>query len=219
MASRIMHMAAASVIAERLGIADKNRFIIGQLLPDAVILQDKAAVGSHFPVMVGTGKKVMDFSRFRERFAEDILSDSLYLGYYFHLIQDCVFRRIIYYDKGFLEMRGKEGFLDRLYADYRSINGYVINKYGIENVPTVPCGFSSERINEIYPFDLELFLEDMAKDFSDVYSADNVYFAAEDADRFISDSARVCAEEYCHLQEGGGYADPIDHAWELGNAE
>ncbi|MEF2796778.1 MAG: hypothetical protein U0M95_02045 [Ruminococcus sp.] len=44
MASRIMHLAVAYELERKLSISDRNRFEIGQILPDAVLSVDKKAV-------------------------------------------------------------------------------------------------------------------------------------------------------------------------------
>ena len=120
-----MHLAIGKELLRHTGAENGERFLIGMLLPDAIITGDKKTAGTHYDVMTDSTHKVMDFFRFYAEFEETILTDSLYLGYYLHLIEDCIFRKYIYYELGLLEMRGKSGFLEQLYKDYHSVNEYI----------------------------------------------------------------------------------------------
>ncbi len=65
MASRIMHLAVAYELERKLSISDRNRFEIGQILPDAVLSVDKKALNSHFIELFDGGKrKYFDFYGF-----------------------------------------------------------------------------------------------------------------------------------------------------------
>lgn len=93
MASRIIHLAIAKQLGSILPITDKNRFSVGSILPDAVLNADKRNVGSHFVEVFDEGrKKHYNFNAFYERYKDKIPSGELYLGYYFHLIEDGIFK-------------------------------------------------------------------------------------------------------------------------------
>lgn len=125
MASRILHLAAAKLILDEHPAADEKRFRLGSILPDA---GDR--VSAHFRVRIDGGTKtMMALSDFRARFA-DKMDDPLYLGYYLHLVQDIVFRKVFYLDHGWKVDSPQK--VERLYDDYR-----ILNTWAIENSP---CG-------------------------------------------------------------------------------
>lgn len=214
MASRIMHLAMAKELCGRCHIENADRFSLGMLLPDAVVTGNKKTAGTHFDRMTDSTHKVMDFSLFYARFEEHINADGLYLGYYFHLIEDCIFRKYIYYGLGLIDKRGKDGFLDLLYRDYHSINGYLVKKYGLKSLPPVPKGLDCEMINEIYPFETELFLNDMKGDMNDTYYGSETYFTAENAEAVIRSCVNVCACEKKALERGEHFTFPDEYIWE-----
>lgn len=216
MASRLIHLTIAHLLAEKLNIGDKNRFFIGQILPDAVLHADKKTVRSHFDTRICSDtKKIMNFNEFFNRYEAQIFSDSLYLGYYFHLIQDAVFRMFLYYELGFINKRGDAEFLKTLYADYHSINGYLAEKYALNSPIIVPENFADERINEIYAFEITEFIADMHNDLSDTYTASNEFFTAEDTERFIEKCVCKCSEEYIEIGRKCHAAVAYDYAWQI----
>lgn len=216
MASRIIHLAIAKQLGEALQIEDKNRFYIGHILPDAVLSADKRKVNSHFiDVFDGGRKKHFDFYAFHERYKENIPSDELYLGYYFHLIEDGIFRRFLYYDLELLSRRGEPEFLQELYSDYHILNGILAEKYSLENTLFVPKGFSKEKINDIYSFELEDFIFDMNKDFSDRFNETPAHLTAERIDRYISDCVNICSAEYTALKNGTHHLGRYDFSFNI----
>lgn len=214
MASRIMHFAMAGELCQRCHIENADRFSFGMLLPDAVVTGNKKTAGTHFDRMTDSTHKVMDFSLFYDKFEEQVNTDELYLGYYLHLIEDCVFRKYIYYGLGLLELRGKAGFLEQLYRDYHSVNGYLVKKYEIKRLPPVCKGLGSEMINEIYPFEAEQFLRDMRGDMHDTYYGNEKYFTAKNAEEVIRLCVNVCACETKALGRGEHFTAPDEYIWE-----
>ncbi|MBP0956448.1 MAG: hypothetical protein J5997_03665 [Oscillospiraceae bacterium] len=214
MASRIMHLAMGTELCRASEINDRDRFLVGMLLPDAIITGDKKTAGTHYDRMTDECHKVMDFSLFYSEFEERIQSDELYLGYYLHLIEDCIFRKYIYYSLGLLEMRGREGFLQRLYSDYHSVNGYLVKKYNISSLPKAPEGLDREEINRIYPFETENFLLDMAGDLQDEYFGNEKYFSAENAEEVIRQCIHICSAEMNSLKRGEHFTFPREYIWE-----
>ncbi|MGN0638659.1 MAG: hypothetical protein ACI4J0_09840 [Huintestinicola sp.] len=214
MASRIMHLAMGIELCRVCEINDRDRFLVGMLLPDTVITGDKKTAGTHYDRMTDELHKVMDFSLFYSEFEEKIHTDELYLGYYLHLIEDCIFRKYIYYGLGLLEMRGREGFLPRLYKDYHSVNGYIVKKYNISSLPIAPEGLDREEINRIYPFETRDFLIDMEKDMQDEYLGNEKYFSAENADEVIRQCIHTCSAEILALKRGEHFTSPDEYIWE-----
>lgn len=82
MASRIIHLAVISRVAEKRKFKDIHRLRLGTLLPDAGATS-KVSVDSHFKVVIcGGSKKTFDLNSYKKIFGERMKSDDLYLGYY-----------------------------------------------------------------------------------------------------------------------------------------
>ena len=123
MASRILHLAAAKLILDEHPAADEKRFRLGSILPDA-----GERVSAHFRVRIDGGTKtMMALGGFRARFA-DKMDDPLYPGYYLHLVQDIVFRKVFYLDHGWKVDSPQK--VERLYDDYR-----ILNTWPLRNSP------------------------------------------------------------------------------------
>lgn len=217
MASRIIHLAIGKELCRLCEIADKERFLAGMLLPDAIISGNKKTAGTHYGRMTDSTHKVMDFYRFFLEYEEKVHTDSLYLGYYLHLIEDCIFRRFIYYDLGLLRLRGEEGFLEQLYRDYHSVNGYIVKKHKITSLPEIPKDLDREEINRIYPFEAAEFFRDMAFDLNDSYLCSEKYFSAENADEVIRQCIGIGSAEIKALDRGEHFTSPDEYVWETKN--
>ncbi|MBQ7784155.1 MAG: hypothetical protein IJ368_09315 [Oscillospiraceae bacterium] len=213
MASRMIHLCIGKIISDRIEDIRNDRFLFGSILPDSAV--DKANSGSHFAKKIGDDRKQFDFNDFFERFRDEIFCDEMYQGYYFHLIQDGMFRKFVYYDLSLLKFRGKEGFLDRLYADYHSINGYISKKYSLRDIPPLPPDFEQSKLSRLCNFDYNSFSADMANDFSDIYRTDNAYVTADDADSFIHTAAEKCIAEYKAMYCGEHAVMPSEFAWDI----
>ena len=136
MASRILHLAAAKLILDEHPAADEKRFRLGSILPDA-----GERVSAHFRVRIDGGTKtMMALGGFRARFA-DKMDDPLYLGYYLHLVQDIVFRKVFYLDHGWKVDSPQK--VERLYDDYRILNTWAIEKFALREDLTAPEDFSA----------------------------------------------------------------------------
>ena len=220
MASRILHTAIAHELAKTLPIKDKNRFFVGSILPDAVLSANKHEVNTHFiDIFDGGKKKRFDHSGFFDRYKNEVQSDELYLGYYFHLIEDGIFRGVLYYDIGLISHRGREGFVEELYRDYRILNGRITESYGLSGDMYVPHGLESERINDIYAFETKAFLEDMKKDFSVKKNEEPKHFTEKHAEDFIKKCIEVCVSEYGAIKDGFHAVGAYDYFWETRTAD
>lgn len=222
MASRLMHLSIASQLEKVLPIKDKNRFRIGSILPDAVISADKKEINSHFieifdgsAIFGGGERKHFDFYGFFDVFGDMIMSDELYLGYYFHLIEDNIFRHYLYYIKGVLSRRGDPELQRQLYRDYHILNEKLPEKYGFKNNLYVPQNFGEEKINDIYPFELERFLDDMQGDFTESLGENPKLITLRSLDKyFINSSVTLCSAEYYAVLQGRHHLARYDFSFE-----
>jgi hypothetical protein len=155
----------------------------------------------------------MDFAGFYRQFSEKLLEDSLYLGYYFHLIEDTIYRKFLYYDYKLGSNRGQE-FLKSLHNDYTILNGYLVKTYKLTNTLTIPEYFADEEINKIYPFRLKEFLQDMSNDFNFLTSEKTKYLTEDMVEEFISKCITICKTEFEKIQVGKSGLNPFDFAWD-----
>lgn len=218
MASRIMHLSIAYELAKILPIRDKNRFFIGHLLPDAVLSANKWEINTHFVEIFDKGKrKHFNFYEFFDRYKKEIVSDELYLGYYFHLIEDSIFRTILYNDLGLNSLRGDPVFLDELYRDYHILNGWAVEKYGLECNLYEPDRFKSEAINEIFTFEIEQFISDIKYDFNDKINEQPKHFKTKLAEKFIEKCVEVCLSEHREIINGNHFIGAYEYYWKTLN--
>ena len=209
MSSRIVHLAIAGEINKIHPLPEPERFSLGSILPDAC--PDKKA---HYRKLLAEGtRRTLDLSGFRGLYGDRLLSDSLYLGYYLHLLQDILFRNEIYEVVGFDPRQA--GNIPQLHLDYRLTNRYVINKYGLTNQVRVPAGLEAEPLWQEWQFALTPFLEELARDFRDTPRGTPKYFTEAVADRLIHRSVRLCLQELEALRNETGFFDEERSSWRV----
>ena len=207
MASRILHLAAAKLLLDEISVADERRFRLGAILPDA-----GARVSAHFRTKIDGGRRtIMALGNFRARFA-DKMDDPLYLGYYLHLVQDIVFRKVFYLDHGW-KVDSLEK-IERLYADYRILNTWAIEKFSLRDDLTAPQNFSAEPLCAVSSFALPEFLAELHADFTTPPPpGDCVYFTKAIAEEFLTAAVPLCLREIAALREGKTAVDEHACAW------
>ena len=151
--------------------------------------------------------------RFRHEFHALLYQeqDALYFGYYLHLIQDLIFRRLMYEDYHWNPVL--DGNVLRLHNDYHLINRYVIDKYGLKQNIKLPENFRMEKIYALYPFDVTRLLDDLQNDFAENCDGEIFFFTKSLADEFITKAADVCVNEMATLLDGNFYMDAHEWAW------
>ncbi|MBP5230933.1 MAG: hypothetical protein ILO68_04315 [Clostridia bacterium] len=200
MASRLMHLAVAQELIrgdDRFsGTADKTRFLFGSLLPDA-----STTKASHFPIYAACGpsgerKKTFDLAGFRAFYSVQIRNDPLYLGYYLHLVQEVLFRKLMYPEKDY-SPHGPEN-VSRLYEDYRTIGDWLIRTYGL-SAPSMPEGLESEGgLLGLFPFRLSEFRKELERDFlwkETPGQTKTQFLHVEMVSQFVRESVSVCGAE------------------------
>lgn len=217
MASRVLHLAVANEIIKRAPITDKNRFKLGIILPDAYSPKFSKE-DSHLKIFVcGGTKKTYDLRKFREQFAGCLMQDDLYLGYYLHLIQDIVFRRLVY--ETYKWNSRIPGNVEKLHNDYHLINSYVVGKYNICNDVRVPENFEKEKIYTLCSFDTYQLLTDLKQDLQETCAGNINFFTEAMAEEFIARALDICLQELNALRAGSGYMEEYDWAWKNPEAE
>lgn len=211
MASRIIHLAIANEIAKRIPIRDFERFQVGSILPDAYA-NGISTAGSHLKTKINNHtQNTYRLSYFRERYQDELKNDSLYLGYYIHLVQDILFRHFVYDDYKWDPV--PKGNIERLHKDYGLINRYVIKQYGLTEKTNISENLKTEKIMEIYPFDLEQLAKNLQNDFHVPYDGEIFFFTEEMADEYIVRATKKCIEEIEAIQKGMHIIDEEKYAW------
>lgn len=205
MASRMMHLAVSKLLAEQYDTGDANVFLLGSVIPDAVPKER-----SHFfKFFEGETRKTYDLTGFRRRYAEK-MNGGLYLGYYMHLIEDMVFRDYFYHTAGYIPSKEK---LPRLHTDYSLINRYIMEKYGITEVPRVPEGIENEDIIRETGIGAAGFILDMQGDLRLRLAGEPVYFTRKNADEYIERALTVCGQELDALAGKREHIREEDFSW------
>ena len=199
MASRLIHLSIADTILREFTISDEGRFRLGSILPDAKN-DSHLRAAPHYQVYLTDDKLTYDVELFRSQFGERMKRDSLYLGYYLHLIQDMVYRQYMYALPHW-DARIWENVL-QLHSDYRKINRYLIDSRGIENGIIAPADFEREDINTLFEFDLNVFLSELQKDFDIIQEGEYHHFTPEMADEFIERAIDACRREMIAIENG-----------------
>ena len=207
MGSRIMHLAIANELRKELPDLDRNRFLFGTLLPDAA-----TEGNSHRRIAVDDGAmRTYDLTGFRSRYAQRLNTDPLYLGFYLHLIQDMVFRQLVYgthrWDPA------PPGNIERLHRDYTILNGYLIGKYRLSPGVEVPPGVEAEVLLRDGSYDAEALVRELRADFARQGSGEIFFFRREMADEYIALSVPVCRGEIAAIRSGTGFMDERSMAW------
>ena len=163
MAQRTIHMLFGTLLADRIALLDKNRFLMGSILPDAYIEPTDRKVSHFIKYIPDENCLYFDFRNFYERFQTEIMNDDLYLGYSAHLVEDAFYRYFLYYEKRFME-KIKRYELDILHKDYRVLNAYIVKRYTLPSRLEIPKAFEKELLNGITGFDIKKLIHDYQND-------------------------------------------------------
>jgi hypothetical protein len=197
MASSIMHLAATEYLTGFVRRPDLLR--LGCVLPDA---GDQAG---HFRLRLDDNRKIHELPRFRALYADRLLSDDFCLGYYLHLVQDMLYRKMIYREYGWNPKL--PGAADRLYRDYSLLNFPLMERHSL----TLPRFVPELSGHPLLPPDAEDFLCRM-QDWC-VPTAGEIYFLTEErAEDFIRRAAELCRCELEALHKGASCIDPMEYA-------
>lgn len=207
MASRIIHLAIANEVMKAHPLPEPERFLFGSILPDACA--DKEA---HYKKFLPDGvRKTHDLTGFRRLYGDRLQADTLYLGYYLHLLQDVLYRYEMFEVVGF-DPNPPEN-IPRLHQDFTLTNRYVIDRYGLTNTVRIPKGLEAEPLWRAWPFTPEPFLSELAQDFAAAPEGQTVFFTEAQADTIIHRSVALCLRELEALKHGTGFFDEVRFAW------
>lgn len=217
MASWMIHLRIADKLLDRIPGLSPIEFIMGNLAPDSgVPVGDNYEFSpsvkvSHFRRDDGTGKKDIDLERYRSQYFSPALragytaqQDSFYLGYYTHLLTDCLWSdnisnplRLKYADEiaadrlGIWDRIRKDWYdLDRLYLKkhpgFRAFRAY-LGSVGFVN--TYMDIFAPDAFDNRRAYITSFYLEER-----DDLDREYIYISEEQADRFVEESVEAMME-------------------------
>ena len=209
MAQRTIHYLFGELFSRQIELKDKNRFLIGSIMPDAYAdISDRDT--THYKVK--TNEIVyFDFNMFREQYNELIMKDDLYLGYYMHLVEDAFYRKFIYNEDN--KMPSSQEDVVILHNDYHILNSYIVSKYNIQNKINNVIDFSNEPINNLASFRVNEFIDEMSYDFNEQITGDTHFITEDMLDEFVEKYVPLGLEELQSIRSGKFNLQAIDYAW------
>ncbi|MCR8632739.1 zinc dependent phospholipase C family protein [Paenibacillus radicis (ex Xue et al. 2023)] len=162
MGSRIMHYCISSLLSDKLGIDNRNEFMLGGIAPDIHGFMGVAKGVTHFKDIDASGKSRINYLRFYVTY-KDVMNKPFYLGYLCHLISDVVWLELYLRIVEFASPEQLKEKAQVAYRDFERLNGRIIKQYSLKLhqhvLPTVNIdGFNSDY--------LPALLDGMRKDFS-----------------------------------------------------
>ena len=210
MAQRTVHYLFGELFSQQIEIKDKQRFLLGNVLPDAYA-KGSDRDRTHFIVKTDT-QVYFDFSKFRDEYADLICSDDLYLGYYMHLVEDAFYRQFLYSDRVIRPSNPEE--VAMLHNDYHILNSHIVNNYHLQNELIDPIDLEAEAIGNIAEFRVNGFLEDMSGDFMDQTTGTTRFLTEDLLGEFIDKYVPLGLMELQCVQNGSTMLQSIDFAWQ-----
>ena len=127
--------------------------------------------------------------------------DDLYLGYYFHLIQDMLYRRFMYGEHGWNS--SVPGNVEKLHRDYEILNEYVSKKY-----------LTEEPLAQLAEFDVKGLIKEVRGEFVQRKEEKLSILTRQMADEYIVRATEFCVEELKALSKGKSGLDSTVWSWE-----
>lgn len=208
MAQRTIHYLFGEIISNHLELADKERFLLGSIMPDAVEARDKDK--SHFKVKTNM-QVYLDFEAYRNKYFDLMQQDDLYLGYYMHLVEDAFYRVFIYQDC-FTMPRTREE-VELLHNDYHILNSYIVKKYDIHNILEKDIILEHESIGNIATFLIHESLNKLSDEFAEQTQGATVFLTEHMLDEFVETYIPLAIEEIISLKKGTSTLRVSDYAW------
>lgn len=210
MASRVMHLAAATLLMRERAFRDPAGLLAGALLPDANPPGVNSRL-SHF-IAARDGKRTYDVGAFRALYGGRLGEEGLYLGYYLHLLQDIAYRRFLYcgHDLHFRTQEQREA----LYRDYKILNGYFIKKYGLIFPGGFPAGTEGAAVCVRFGLEPGRLLEDLRRDFAESPQGEPAIITRELAEEYVQSARALCRDELDALAQGRPLLDCWKLAWD-----
>lgn len=183
----VIHMTFAKLVQESLNIKDKNRYLVGALVPDACTrFDDRQKTTSHFGKKLNGLFKNLNIELFKEKYSH-LFDDDLVLGIYTHLYLDKYFYTEFMYDvfeynfeeKTMLNKKTGRTFKiwneffcrTGIYEEYSAMNKKFIKDY---NLDVNSLNFSINNLPLIEEFDYAR-LTTFKNKYEEIMSEDGIY--------------------------------------------
>lgn len=195
MASTILHYTIASIIVEKMNIENKERFILGALLPDASSHEDKSYFAAHFMRTCGEIKG-FNWHEFKEKYSEKIKKDSLYQGYMCHIIMDAVwFQKIADKYIRIYPQPIRQEYYYKAYKDYWKLNYILVRNYELVKSNIYASDIS---ITEIHEALISKVIQGLKEQYniSEKYEVNDMEIIPYEAiENYIKESVDLCIKE------------------------
>ena len=213
MAQRTIHVLFGTLLSDKIELYDKNRFLIGSILPDAYIDPSDRKVAHFIKNLPDENCLYFDFQDFFEKYDLKVRNDDLYLGYYAHLVEDAFYRYFLYYEKCFMK-KIKRYELDILHNDYYILNSYIAGKYVLPRHLEVPKDFEDEPLNGITEFDIKEIVSAYENDVVEVRNEKTELLTEAMLEEFVLKYIDVLADELHSVKNGHSKLNVLDYKWE-----
>ena len=213
MASRLIHYLIATQIVKDMKIDNIDRFLLGSLLPDLSSHDDGSYDKAHFwERLITKNIKGINWISYEKKYCNKMKVDSLYLGYYCHLIMDSLWFSLIvapYVRKGLKSERVKS--YQKGYRDYWRLNYILTREFSLNYQLCVDEDIDIEEIdceqlsNLADNLKMDLNCKDYAsKDDMELYPYDMI-------EKYIEFATEVCKNELFAFENGEERMCPIDY--------
>lgn len=212
MASRMLHYTIALEIMRSMEIKDRNRFLVGVLLPDASSHQDDSYDRAHFrdEVEQEVVYKGVNWKRFLQKYEDKVWTDDLYLGYLCHLIMDAIW----FHDMAVKYVRiypypERTNMYQKGYKDFDKLNVILRKKYNLSNPELKVEGITIEEVRQEL---LSNVYGGFAADFvmeGEWSTEDLELYPYEALNEYIEKCKTVCSGEVKALKEKREFVAPL----------
>lgn len=204
MGSRMMHLIIAEHVAGKIGIADRPRFLLGSIAPDAVHGREQKTKSHYYEGSVDDGTRRIHYEGFIEKYRAQ-LKDEFILGYVVHLVADDVWMKDIYFKKDMkTRIDADPSVLEKWHADFRKLNGMLINQFdcaGLEQ-QLASADLPDTLIEEIEINNLREFTKETLGDFQSTKAfsgKDLEVYSVEEIIGYIKSAAEQAIRVYRSL--------------------
>ncbi len=210
MASNMIHYAISKRIAEQIDVGDIERFYLGaSIVPDMSTHNDGSYDKSHFHgYLEDNSLKGIDWNEFEQKYINLFNIDSIYLGYWCHLVEDAIwFHNVVDKYVRIYPRSIRNTYYQKGYRDYVRLNFLLQKRYNL----TVPS-FSAHKIS------IEEIREDMIQPMMNSFLC---HFNAEECEKsdlelyswdviinYIEKCAEFCVHEIEIMRNGKERVNP-----------
>ncbi|WP_408006265.1 hypothetical protein ACJROX_16280 [Pseudalkalibacillus sp. A8] len=162
MGSRIMHLITADMVLKELSIKSENDFLLGSVIPDAVIPKDL----SHFFEYDSDGLTIsVNYPKFAVTY-KNVINEPLTLGYLCHLITDDIWLKDFYLSWIKEEIEADDSFYYAYHRDFRRFNYHLLQHHGnFQLEERLASGRYFDFYEELNHQSVKQFLLSMEEDF------------------------------------------------------